>query len=65
MGNRRARDIIKKLERAGFKCVSQRGSHKKFIKDNLVIIVPDHGGRDLGLGLIKAIEKQSAVKLLD
>lgn len=65
MGNRRARDIIKKLKKAGFEDVSQRGSHKKLKKGKVVIIVPDHGGKDLGTGLIKAMEKQSGVKLLD
>lgn len=65
MGNRKARDIIKKLRNAGFEDVSQRGSHKKLKKGKIVIIVPDHGGKDLGTGLIKAMEKQSGVKLLD
>jgi predicted RNA binding protein YcfA (HicA-like mRNA interferase family) len=65
VGNRRARDIIKKLKQSGFEDVGQKGSHKKLKKGKKVIIVPDHGGKDLGTGLIKAIEKQSGVKLLD
>ena len=65
MGNRRAKDIIKKLKKAGYEDVSQKGSHKKLKKGKIVIIVPDHRGKDLGTGLIKAIEKQSGVKLLD
>lgn len=65
MGNRRAKDVIKKLKKAGFEDVSQRGSHKKLKRGKVVIIVPDHGGKDLGTGLIKAMEKQSGVKLLD
>ncbi len=65
MGNRRAKDIIKKLVISGFREVSQKGSHKKLKKGDLVIIVPDHGGKDLGTGLIRDIEKQSGVKLLD
>ena len=64
MGNRRAKDIIKNLINAGFEKVSQKGSHKKFKKGNKITIVPDHGGKDLGTGLIKNIEKQSGVSLL-
>lgn len=65
MGNRTARNIIKKLTQAGFYFVSQRGSHKKFKKGKRIIVIPDHGGKDLGTGLIKALEKQSGVRLLD
>jgi len=65
LGNRRARDIIKKLKKSGFEEVGQRGSHKKLRRGKTVLIVPDHGGKDLGRGLIKEIEKQSGVKLLD
>lgn len=64
MGNRRAKDIIKKLKSSGFIEVGQRGSHRKLKYLKVVIIVPDHGSRDLGRGLIKAIERQSGVKLL-
>ncbi len=65
MGNRRAKDIIRKLKEAGYEEISQRGSHKKFKRDSVVVIVPDHGGKDLGTGLIKKIEKQSNTRLLD
>lgn len=65
MGNRRAKDIIRKLKENEFEEVSQKGSHKKFKKGQKVVIVPDHGGKDLGTGLIKKMEKQSGVKLLD
>jgi predicted RNA binding protein YcfA (HicA-like mRNA interferase family) len=65
MGNRRARDIIRKLKKIGYEEISQKGSHKKLKKGKIVIIVPDHGGKDLGTGLIKEIEKQSGVKLLE
>jgi len=65
VGNRRAKDIIRKLKENEFEEVSQKGSHKKFKKGQKVVIVPDHGGKDLGTGLIKKMEKQSGVKLLD
>ena len=65
VGNRRARDIIKKLKKSGFIEVSQKGSHRKLKKDDIVVIIPDHGRKDLGTGLIKAIEKQSGVNILE
>ena len=39
MGNRRAKDVIKKLKNAGFESVSQKGSHKKLRKGKTIIIV--------------------------
>lgn len=66
MGNRNAREIIKKLLEAGYEKIGQKGSHIKFKKSGKgIIIVPDRWGKDLGTGLIKEIEKQSGVKLLD
>lgn len=65
MGNRRAKDIIKKLKENDFIEISQKGSHRKFKKGTISVIVPDHGGKDLGTGLIRKMEKQSGLKLLD
>ncbi len=65
MGNRRAKDIIKILKENDFEEISQKGSHRKLKKGQIIVIVPDHGGKDLGTGLIKKIEKQSGIKVLD
>jgi predicted RNA binding protein YcfA (HicA-like mRNA interferase family) len=65
LGNTRAKDIIKKLVKSGFLLVGQKGSHKKYRRGSIIVIIPDHGSKDLGRGLIKAIEKQSGVKLLE
>ena len=65
MGNRRAKDIIKILLENDFMEVSQKGSHKKLKKGSIVVIVPDHGGKDLGTGLIRKFEKQTGIKLLN
>jgi len=43
--------------------VRVRGSHHLLQKDSIIVPVPVHGGRDLGIGLIKKIEKQTGVKL--
>jgi len=56
--------LIKLLLEKGWTIKSQRGSHVKLIKDGKITHVPVHGNHDLGLGLIRAIEKQTGEKLL-
>ena len=60
----KAKEIVKKLKEAGFLEVSQRGSHLKMCKGEKITIVPIHPGRDIPIGTVKNIEKQSGVKLL-
>lgn len=60
----RAREIIKKLKENGWSQESQKGSHVKMKKDGMMTIVPDHGGKDVPKGTVRAIEKQTGVKLL-
>jgi predicted RNA binding protein YcfA (HicA-like mRNA interferase family) len=60
----RAIEIIRKLKRAGWKVIDQKGSHVKLAKGSQRTTVPNHGTKDLGLGLVKAIEKQTGEKLL-
>ncbi len=60
----RAREIIKKLKENGWDQESQKGSHIKMKKAGKMTIVPDHGGKDVPKGTVKAIEKQTGVKLL-
>jgi predicted RNA binding protein YcfA (HicA-like mRNA interferase family) len=44
---------------------STRGSHYKMEKIGCRSVpVPVHGNHDLGIGLLKAIEKQTGVKLI-
>ncbi|MEM9424651.1 MAG: type II toxin-antitoxin system HicA family toxin [Spirochaetota bacterium] len=57
------KEVIKKLEAAGFVLKSVKGSHHKMSKGNLSVPVPVHGKKDLGKGLLKEISKQSGVKL--
>jgi len=56
--------LIKLLLERGWTIKSQRGSHVKLIKDGKVTLVPVHGNHDLGIGLIRAIEKQTGEKIL-
>ena len=58
------KEVIAILKKHGWKHTSTRGSHYKMEKEGLrAVPVPVHGSKDLGLGLIKAIEKQTGVKL--
>ena len=56
--------MIKELKKAGWKIVSQRGSHIKMKKKGKLTIIPIHGGRDLPRGTLKAIEKQTGENIL-
>ncbi len=56
--------IIKLLGKAGWEIISQTGSHVKLKKGKKVTHIPVHGNKDLGKGLIKAIEKQTGEKIL-
>ena len=57
---RDSRDIIKRLERDGFRLVGVRGSHHKFRHpaSNRMTIVT-HPKRDLLVGTVKAIYRQA------
>ncbi len=56
--------LVRRLIRLGWRIKSQRGSHVKLVKGEKVTQVPVHGNSDLGIGLIKAIERQTGEKLL-
>jgi len=55
--------VIKILEKNGWEVLRSSGSHYRMGKEGLRTTVPVHGKRDLGRGLISAIEKQTGVKL--
>ena len=60
------RDVINLLKAAGWHHSSTRGSHHKMEKEGFRSVpVPVHGSKDLGIGLLKAIEKQTGVKLIN
>jgi predicted RNA binding protein YcfA (HicA-like mRNA interferase family) len=60
----RSRDIIKKLEKAGWVEVRQSGSHKQFRHPTRpgTVTVP-HPKAEMAIGTIRSIEKQSGVSL--
>ncbi|CDX11234.1 conserved hypothetical protein [Mesorhizobium sp. ORS 3324] len=58
MIERDSRKIVKRLKDDGFELVSIRGSHHKFRKGEIVLIVP-HPEKDLPIGTARAIAKQA------
>lgn len=55
---RDSRRIIKRLQEEGFELVSVRGSHHKFRKGDIVMVVP-HPKKDLPIGTARAIARQA------
>ena len=56
-------DIIKRLKAAGWVLDHINGSHHVMSKDGCAVPVPVHGKRDLGEGLVSALQRQTGVKL--
>lgn len=61
MKSLKPRQIIKVLERKGFRFVRQKGSHRLYKKGNLRVTVPYHN-KDLKPGTLKSIMNQAAIK---
>lgn len=57
------KDILAKLKAAGWTLDRICGSHHIMVKDGKAVPVPVHGVRDVGIGLVTAIARQSGVKL--
>ena len=58
------KEIIKILVKLGWIVKGQRGSHVKLQKGEVLVIVPVHSNKTLGIGLVRAIEKQTGEKIL-
>ncbi|MGN6143928.1 MAG: type II toxin-antitoxin system HicA family toxin [Mesorhizobium sp.] len=61
----RSRDVIRRLEADGWREVARKGSHKQFKHPTKAgrVTVPDPR-RDIPIGTLRSIEKQSGVKLV-
>jgi predicted RNA binding protein YcfA (HicA-like mRNA interferase family) len=57
------KQVIKLLEKEGWKLDRVTGSHHLLEKDGKVVPVPVHGAADLGKGLVAAIQRQTGVTL--
>lgn len=62
---RSSREVLAALSEAGWRIVRQKGSHVQLKHDERpgLVTVP-HPKRDLPLGTLKSIERQSGVNLL-
>ena len=54
-------EIIKVLEKCGFKFVSQKGSHKKYSDGSKTVIIPDH--YEIAKGTLKSILTMADIPL--
>ena len=54
---RDSRDIVKRLKAEGFELVSVRGSHHKYRKGAVTVVVP-HPKKDLPVGTARGIARQ-------
>jgi len=57
----RPEQVIKGLERNGFRFVKQRGSHRKYKRDSRTVIVPMH--YELAKGTLMSILEQAGLTL--
>jgi predicted RNA binding protein YcfA (HicA-like mRNA interferase family) len=55
------REIMSALITHGYTQISQKGSHVKFRKGAVTIIVPNHQGKDIAYGLGCAILKRAGI----
>jgi predicted RNA binding protein YcfA (HicA-like mRNA interferase family) len=62
----RAIEIVQRLRQAGWVEVKGKGSHANFKHPDRPgkVTVPMHGSRDLPIGTVRSIEKQSGLTLL-
>lgn len=56
------KDLIKILHKIGFEFHRQKGSHKIFVKDNYLIVVPEHN-KDLKKGTLLNIIKGTGLSV--
>ncbi len=58
-----AKDLIKKLEDAGYKLSRSKGSHRTYTKQGRKsVTVPYHGSKDIPIGTANKILKEAGLK---
>ena len=57
--------VVKVIRKAGWVEIRACGSHHSFRKcgNEFVVTVPDHGSKDLSIGVIKDIERKTGLTL--
>jgi predicted RNA binding protein YcfA (HicA-like mRNA interferase family) len=62
MSYKTVRDVIALLKGNGFLLKSRKGSHLKFIKGSVSVIVPNHGSKGIEKGTYYNILRQAGIK---
>jgi len=62
MSYKTVREVTALLKKNGFLLKSQKGSHMKFVKGQVSVIVPDHGAKGIEKGTYFNILKQAGIK---
>lgn len=57
------KEIIKTLEKFGFKFISQKGSHMKYGNGSKIVIIPNHD--EVAKGTLKSILTMAGIELDD
>lgn len=68
MGSYNYQQLTKKLKKMGFRLYRQgKGSHTLWVNENtgVFVPVPNHGGKDIRRGTLRAILKQIGLKSID
>ena len=63
MGNMHGKQIIARLQAAGWTVARINGSHHVMVKGALSVPIPVHGTKDIGPGLVSRITRQTGVQL--
>jgi predicted RNA binding protein YcfA (HicA-like mRNA interferase family) len=53
----KAREVNRQIERLGGRMARQSGSHRRYRAGTHYTTVPQHGGRDIPVGTLHAIER--------
>ena len=62
MSYKTVKEVIALLEQAGFVFKGQKGSHMKYVKDGITVIVPYHGSKGIEKGTFYNILRQAGLK---
>jgi len=51
-------EFVRLTKRVGWTLVSKKGSHEKYTKNGIMVIIPNHGSKELDKRLEKTLRKQ-------
>ena len=61
----KTRDVVKKLLKAGWECKPGYHKHLNMVKGDKKVPIPYHASKEIPVGTLLAIEKQTGVTLID